>query len=133
MVAAICYDLRFPELYRLLALRGVDVVTVPADFILHTGKDHWELLLRTRAVENGVYVIAAAQHGNRPDGCAAYGRSMVVDPWGTVLAQAPDDDAVVVAEVTHARLETVRRTLPSLAHRRPDAYVGLDAVPRVGR
>jgi predicted amidohydrolase len=124
----ICYDIRFPELYRLLALRGVDVVTVPADFTLHTGKDHWELLLRARAVENGVYVIAAAQHGTRADGRGAYGRSMIVDPWGTVLAQAPDRDGVVIAEVALEHLDTVRRTLPSLQHRRPDMYTGLDAV-----
>jgi deaminated glutathione amidase len=119
---SICYDLRFPELYRLLALRGVDVVTVPADFTLHTGKDHWELLLRARAVENGVYVIAAAQHGNRPDGRTAYGRSMIVDPWGTVLAQAPDGEGHIVAELDLDRLAEIRAQLPALANRRAEVY-----------
>lgn len=123
----ICYDVRFPELYRLLALRGAEIVTVPADFTLHTGKDHWEVLLRARAVENGYYVVAAAQHGAREDGRVAYGRSMIIDPWGTVLAQAPDLDTVVLAEVHLERLETVRRTLPTLSHRRPEVYAGLSS------
>jgi predicted amidohydrolase len=118
----ICYDLRFPELYRLLAVEGAEVLTVPAAFTLYTGKDHWELLLRARAVENQCYVLAANQWGMHPDGKAAYGRSMIVDPWGIVLAQAPDEDTVISAELDRARLEDIRRSLPSLANRQPAAY-----------
>jgi predicted amidohydrolase len=118
----ICYDLRFPELYRILALAGCEAVTVPAAFTLYTGKDHWEVLLRARAVENQCYVVAANQWGSYEDGKAAYGRSMIVDPWGVVLAQAPDEDGVIAAELDRARLEDVRRRLPSLANRQPDAY-----------
>jgi predicted amidohydrolase len=118
----ICYDLRFPELYRLLAVEGAEVVTVPAAFTLYTGKDHWELLLRARAVENQCYVVAANQWGAHPDGKAAYGRSMIVDPWGVVLAQAPDEDTVISAELERARFEDIRRSLPSLANRQPAAY-----------
>jgi deaminated glutathione amidase len=118
----ICYDLRFPELYRLLAVEGCEAVTVPAAFTLFTGKDHWELLLRARAVENQCYVIAPNQWGTFSGGKAAYGRSSIVDPWGVVLAQAPDEDTVIVAELDRARLEEVRRGLPSLANRQPAAY-----------
>src|SRR5215213_5097196 len=87
---SVCYDVRFPELYRLLALRGAEVLTVPAAFTLQTGKYHWELLLRARAVENQAYVVAPAQWGQKADGRWTYGRSVIVDPWGTVLAQCPD-------------------------------------------
>jgi predicted amidohydrolase len=118
----VCYDLRFPELYRILALEDCRVVTVPAAFTLYTGKDHWELLLRARAVENQCYVVAANQWGSYEDGKAAYGRSMIVDPWGIVLSQAPDEDGVIAAELDLARLEDVRRRLPSLANRQPEAY-----------
>jgi deaminated glutathione amidase len=118
----VCYDLRFPELYRLLAVDGCEAVTVPAAFTLYTGKDHWELLLRARAVENQCFVVAANQWGSYADGKAAYGRSMIVDPWGVVLAQAPDEDTVVAAELDRARLQEVRRRLPSLANRQPAAY-----------
>jgi predicted amidohydrolase len=118
----VCYDLRFPELYRLLAVEGAEVITVPAAFTLFTGKDHWELLLRARAVENQCYVVAANQWGTHGDGKASYGRSMIVDPWGIVLAQAPDEDAIIVAELERARMEEVRRALPSLANRQPAAY-----------
>jgi predicted amidohydrolase len=118
----VCYDLRFPELYRILAVEGCEIVTVPAAFTLYTGKDHWEPLLRARAIENQCYVVAANQWGAYPDGKASYGRSMIVDPWGVVLAQAPDEDGIIVAELERARLEDVRRTLPSLANRQPEAY-----------
>jgi predicted amidohydrolase len=118
----ICYDLRFPELYRILALEGAELVTVPAAFTLYTGKDHWELLLRARAVENQCYVAAANQWGVHSDGRAAYGRTSIVDPWGVVLAQAGDADTVVAAELDRAHLERVRTSLPSLANRRPSAY-----------
>jgi predicted amidohydrolase len=118
----ICYDLRFPELYRVLALEGALLATVPAHFTLYTGKDHWHLLLRARAVENGFYVAAPAQVGETGIGRPSYGRSLIVDPWGTVLAQAPDEETVISAELDPAWLEEVRRRLPSLSQRRPDAY-----------
>jgi predicted amidohydrolase len=118
----VCYDLRFPELYRILAVEGAEVITVPAAFTLFTGKDHWELLLRARAVENQCYVVAADQWGTHGDGKASFGRSTIVDPWGIVLAQAPDEDVVITAELDRARMEQVRRALPSLANRQPAAY-----------
>ncbi len=119
---SVCYDLRFPELYRILALQGAELLTVPANFTLVTGKDHWELLLRARAVENQCYVAAAAQIGEVMPGRPSFGRSLVVDPWGIVLAAAPDEETVVVAELDRARLQSVRAKLPSLANRQPDAY-----------
>jgi predicted amidohydrolase len=119
---SVCYDLRFPELYRILALEGARLVTVPANFTLFTGRDHWQPLLRARAIENQLYVAAAAQVGEPVPGRPSYGRSLVVDPWGIVLAQAPDGEAVITAELDAARLEEVRAKLPSLASRQPDAY-----------
>ena len=119
---SVCYDLRFPELYRILALEGAELVTVPAHFTLYTGKDHWHVLLRARAIENQNYVAAAAQIGETIPGKLSYGRSLIVDPWGTVLAQAPDEETVISAELDRARLEDVRARLPSLASRRPEAY-----------
>jgi deaminated glutathione amidase len=118
----VCYDVRFPELYRILALQGVLLATVPAHFTLHTGKDHWHLLLRARAVENGFYVAAPAQVGVTGIGRPSYGRSLVVDPWGTVVAQAPDEETVISADLDQSRVEEVRRQIPSLANRQPDAY-----------
>ena len=117
----VCYDLRFPELYRILAVEGAELVTVPAAFTLHTGKDHWELLLRARAVENQCYVVAANQWGV-VTGKASYGRSSIVDPWGVVLAQAPDEDCVISAELDRAHMERIRSSLPALANRQPAAY-----------
>ncbi len=119
---SICYDLRFPELYRILALEGALLVTVPAHFTLYTGKDHWELLLRARAVENQLYVAAAAQIGETMRGKQSYGRSLIVDPWGLVLAQAPDEETVISAELDLDRLQDVRTRLPSLASRQVAAY-----------
>ena len=119
---SICYDVRFPELYRVLALDGADLFTVPSHFTLHTGRDHWEVLLRARAIENHCYVAAAAQVGETRPGKPSYGRSLIVDPWGLVLAQAPDEEGIVSAELDRGRLEQVRRNLPSLASRRPEAY-----------
>jgi deaminated glutathione amidase len=118
----VCYDLRFPELYRILVLDGCEAITVPAAFTLFTGKDHWELLLRARAVENQCYVVAANQWGSFADGKAAYGRSSIIDPWGVVLAQAPDEDCVISAQLDRARLEEIRRSLPALANRQAAAY-----------
>jgi predicted amidohydrolase len=118
----VCYDLRFPELYRVLALDGAELVTVPANFTERTGRDHWEVLLRARAIENQLYVVAPAQFGEPMPGRRSYGRSLVVDPWGTALAQAPDEECVIVAEVDRARVREVRARLPSLASRVPNAY-----------
>jgi predicted amidohydrolase len=118
----ICYDLRFPELYRVLALEGALLFTVPAHFTLHTGKDHWELLLRARAVENQCFVAAAAQIGETLPGRQSFGRSSIVDPWGIVLAQAADEETVIAAELDRTRLEVIRERFPALASRRPAAY-----------
>ncbi len=115
---SICYDLRFPELYRRLALGGARVLVVPAAFMMHTGRDHWEVLLRARAIENQCYVVAAGQIGDHEPGRTCFGRSMIVDPWGTVIAQAPDAVGIVTADLDLERLETIRRELPSLANRR---------------
>ncbi len=115
---SICYDLRFPELYRRLAVAGARVLVVPAAFMAHTGRDHWEVLLRARAIENQCYVLAAGQIGDHEPGRTCYGRSMVVDPWGTVVAQLPDGVGVVTADLDLDRLAAIRRDLPSLANRR---------------
>jgi predicted amidohydrolase len=116
---SICYDLRFPELYRRLAVAGsARVLVVPAAFMMHTGRDHWEVLLRARAIENQCYVVAAGQIGNHEPGRTCFGRSMIVDPWGTVVAQAPDTVGVVTADLDLSRLEQIRAELPSLANRR---------------
>ena len=117
----VCYDLRFPDLYRTLALRGASVITVPSAFTERTGRDHWEVLLRARAIENGAWILAPAQIGG-PPAHRAYGRSMIVDPWGTVVAQAPDTVGIVRAEIDPSRSAAIRRQIPSLAHRRPSAY-----------
>ncbi|MEV1289732.1 carbon-nitrogen hydrolase family protein [Micromonospora sp. NPDC049679] len=116
---SICYDLRFPELYRRLTVDGgAQVLVVPAAFMLHTGRDHWEVLLRARAIENQCYVVAAGQIGDHDPGRTCFGRSMVVDPWGTVLAQAPDTVSIAVADLDLGRLGAIRAELPSLANRR---------------
>jgi predicted amidohydrolase len=119
----VCYDLRFPELYRILALRGARIVTVPANFTRITGEAHWEVLLRARAIEDQVFVIAPGQ-GNLPNTDAdSYGNSMIVDPWGRVLARAPMEGShVLVAELDLARQDEVREKLPSLANRVDAAY-----------
>ncbi|MGH2849891.1 MAG: nitrilase-related carbon-nitrogen hydrolase, partial [Solirubrobacteraceae bacterium] len=119
---SICYDLRFPELYRILALRGARILLVPAAFTLATTRDHWETLLRARAIENQAFVVAANQVGEYAPGRRSGGRSMIVDPWGTVIAQAPDTTGVIVADLDLDRLAEIRATLPSLANRRPAAY-----------
>jgi deaminated glutathione amidase len=118
----VCYDLRFPELYRVLTLAGAELITVPANFTLATGKDHWHVLLRARAIESQCYVAAAAQVGEPMRGRPSYGHSAIVDPWGTVLADAPDEETVIVADLDRARLRRIRETLPSLANRQPSAY-----------
>lgn len=118
----VCYDLRFPELYRLLALRGARILAVPAAFTAFTGKDHWEVLLRARAIENGCFVLAPNIHGDHGEGRSSYGRSMMIDPWGTVLATAPDGPGVIVAELDLGAVDRVRAAVPSLANRRADLY-----------
>lgn len=120
---SVCYDLRFPELYRILALRGARILAVPSAFTLATGRDHWELLLRARAVENQAFVLAPNQFGEAPPHYSSYGRSAIVDPWGTVLATAADGERAVVADLDLAAQERVREKLPALANRRPHAYV----------
>lgn len=124
---AICYDLRFPELFRILALRGAEVILLPAAFTMTTGKDHWEVLIRARAIENSVYMIAPAQIGEHPPGNWSYGRSLIVDPWGTVLATAPDAETVISAELDRGRIRHVRRQIPSLANRVQDRYAWPEA------
>jgi predicted amidohydrolase len=118
----VCYDLRFPELYRILAVRGARILVVPAAFTLATTREHWEVLLRARAIEDQCFVIAPNQVGEHAPGYRSGGRSMIVDPWGIVLAQAPDAETFALADLDLARQAETRRTLPSLANRRPEAY-----------
>jgi nitrilase len=115
---SICYDLRFPELYRALMKPPCDLLVVPAAFTYTTGSAHWELLLRTRAVENQCYVLAAAQGGTHENGRRTYGHSMVIDPWGEVLARREEGEGVVLADIQAQRIAQVRTQLPALAHRR---------------
>jgi len=115
---AICYDLRFPELFRALSAQGADLLLLPAAFTLATGRDHWEVLIRARAMENLAFVIAPAQWGQHSKGRRSYGRALIVDPWGLVLAQAPDGEGVIYARLDHERLKRLRRELPCLNHRR---------------
>ena len=118
---SICYDIRFPELYRIMALRGAQVMFAPASFTMPTGKDHWEPILRTRAIENGCYIVAAGQIGTKP-AYTAYGNSMVVDPWGTVIARAKDEPGITYAEIDLDYADKIRRQIPSLRNRRTDLY-----------
>ena len=116
LALSICYDVRFPELYR--SLGEFDVMFVPSAFTVPTGRAHWEILLRARAVENQAYVIAPAQGGLHESGRRTYGHSMIVDPWGEVLAQRPEGEGVVLAEIDTARIREVRASLPALVNRR---------------
>ena len=118
----ICYDLRFPELYRVLAQAGATLIFAPSNFAERTGRDHWEVLIRSRAIENGVYMVAPATIGNGGTSFEAYGRSLLVDPWGTVVACAPDVEGFTLGSVDLERVDAVRASLPSLHHVRPDAY-----------
>jgi len=119
---SVCYDLRFPELYRILAVRGALLFPLPAAFTLATTRDHWETLLRARAIENQAFLLAANQIGEHPGGARSGGRSMIVDPWGLVLAQAPDREGYAIAELDFARQRELRAQLPSLANRRAEVY-----------
>ena len=118
----VCYDLRFPELFRALERRGARVLTVPSAFTLTTGKDHWHVLLRARAIENQCFVLAAAQHGKHVPSAGkvrhTYGKSLIVDPWGDVLAQAGEGEGFALARLDFAYQDKVRAQLPCLAHRR---------------
>jgi deaminated glutathione amidase len=118
----ICYDLRFPELYRILALRGARVITVPSAFTERTGRDHWEVLIRARAIEDQVFLVAAGQIGFAPPHYRSYGRSMIVDPWGVVMTQAADTECFVAAELDFTIQSEIRSSRPSLGNRRPEAY-----------
>ena len=116
---SVCYDLRFPELYRALVDRGAQVVAIPASFALMTGKDHWDVLVRARAIEDQVFVLAPGQFGKKPHGRVKFGGTMIVDPWGVVLGRAPEAaDQVVLAELDLERQERIRAALPCLSHRR---------------
>lgn len=117
----ICYDIRFPELFRLLSLSGAEIIFTPASFTLPTGKDHWEPLLRTRAIENGCYIVAAGQIGKKTN-FIAFGSSMVVDPWGTVIARAKEETGVTIAEIDLDYVTKIRSKIPSLRNRRTDVY-----------
>jgi deaminated glutathione amidase len=118
----VCYDLRFPELFRILALRGAQLICVPSAFTAATGRDHWEVLLRARAIESQVFVLAPNQIGEAPPHYDSFGRSAIVDPWGVVLATAPDEECFVAAELDLEAQARVRESLPSLSSRRPDTY-----------
>jgi len=114
---SICYDVRFPELYRHLAYKGADIMFIPAAFTAYTGKDHWQILLQARALENTCYVIAPAQTGKHYALRQSHGHAMIVDPWGVILADAGDRPGVAIAEINPVRLQQVRRQMPSLQHR----------------
>ncbi|MEO0970387.1 MAG: carbon-nitrogen hydrolase family protein [Cyanobacteria bacterium J06639_18] len=114
---SVCYDVRFPELYRHLSEKGTDVIFVPAAFTAFTGKDHWQVLLQARAIENTCYVIAPAQTGVNYARRQTHGHAMIIDPWGIVLADAGEKPGVAIAEINSARIEQVRRQMPSLQHR----------------
>ena len=124
----ICYDLRFPELYRMLAARGAEIISVPSAFTVPTTRDHWEILLRARAIENQCFIVAANQFGTHGGGYRSGGRSMIVDPWGLVLASAPDSECAIVAELNFDQLQTIRGRIPVLSHRREDVYGFAEAV-----
>ena len=119
---SICYDLRFPELYRVLALDGVRLIALASAFTERTGRDHWEILVRARAIENQVFVLAANQVGASTPRLRWFGRSMIVDPWGIVLAQAPDREGYTLADLDFEAQDRMRAQLPSLANRRPESY-----------
>ena len=119
---SICYDIRFPELYRMLAVAGARVIVIPAAFTLATTRDHWEVLVRARAIENQCFVVAPNQIGEHPGGFRSGGRSLIVDPWGVVLAGAPDSETAILADLDLGQIAEVRGRIPALQHRRPSVY-----------
>ncbi|AZU62545.1 carbon-nitrogen hydrolase family protein [Neobacillus mesonae] len=118
----ICYDIRFPELYRSLALQGCKILFVPAAFPLYTGANHWEILLRARAIENQCYIVAAGQFGTAKPNRTLYGNSMIINPWGTVVARAPESEGIIIHDIDMEYLEKVRDNMHCFSHRRPDVY-----------
>jgi predicted amidohydrolase len=128
----ICYDLRFCELYRILAVTGARIFSIPSAFTLATGRDHWDVLLRARAIENAAFVIAPNQYGETPPHYSSYGRTAIVDPWGVVLAQAPDEECFTSADLDFDAQDRIRESVPALANRRPEAYRWPDAVEAGG-
>jgi predicted amidohydrolase len=118
----VCYDLRFPELYRILAVKGARIIALPAAFTKITGQAHWEVLIRARAIENQAFVVAADQIGRSPGDHDSFGGSIIVDPWGEVLAKAPDEETFIAADLDLSRQDEIREQLPSLANRIPTAY-----------
>jgi predicted amidohydrolase len=127
---SVCYDLRFPELYRRLVDLGATAFAVPSAFTARTGRDHWEVLVRARAIEDQVFVLAANQTGAHPDGSESHGHSMIVGPWGVVLAEASAGEGIAVADLDLAELARVRATLPALAHRRPEILADEEPLAR---
>lgn len=121
----ICYDLRFPELFRALALMDCDAIFLPAAFTMQTGRDHWEVLIRARAIENSCYMLASGLVGKHESGGETYGHSMIVDPWGTVVSCMPDETGIVVSELDFSRQARIRQEIPVLANRQPSAYPDL--------
>ena len=119
---SICYDLRFGELYRALAMQGVKIIFVPANFTMATGQAHWMTLLRARAIENGCFIVAPAQYGRFPDGFEAFGHSTIIDPWGSVLVEHGDSQGVSVTTIDLTQADQVRQAIPVLQHLRPDVY-----------
>jgi predicted amidohydrolase len=117
---SVCYDVRFPELYRALTARGADLMAVPAAFTVATGKDHWSVLLRARAIEAQAFVVAPAQWGKHPRGRQTYGKSLIIDPWGEVIAQCSEGEGIAIARLRRDYLDQVRKSLPALTHRRTD-------------
>jgi len=122
MGLSICYDLRFPELYRALVLRGAEILFVPSAFTLYTGKDHWESLLRARAIENQCFVVAPAQYGKHSSRRISYGRTMIIDPWGQILSQCQDKEDVITWEIDFDFLDDIRKRLPCLEHIRREKF-----------
>ena len=116
---SICYDVRFPNLYRRLAEAGADILSVPSAFTSQTGAAHWHILLRARAIETGSYVIAPAQVGEHENGRQTYGHSLIIDPWGKIIAEAQADDSFIIADIDKAAVDAARRQIPSLSHGRP--------------
>jgi predicted amidohydrolase len=125
---SICYDIRFPELYRALGGEGAEVIVIPAAFTLATTRDHWEILVRARAIENQCFVVAANQIGTHAPGQRSGGRSMIVDPWGLVLASAADSETAIVADLDFDNLRQIRHRLPALTHARPEIYTRSEAL-----